>query len=125
MSAQVRMLFVVAGLTLLSACKAPLQLYATRSADVRASNAARLHSFGSGEQPAIVVELPKHCGWGEKAGTVWVDEAISGRNIWSQSRFMREGSTNYFLPEGLGNGSFFATLMSGGEPVSSINFDVR
>jgi hypothetical protein len=117
--------FLVAGLMSLCACRTPVQLYATRSADAHQSNAPRLLSFGPGEQPAIVVELPKGCGWGEKTGTLWVDEAISGRNIWSQSRFMREGSTNYFLPEGLGNGSFFASLMSGGEPISSINFEVH
>jgi hypothetical protein len=125
MKTRVIMPFLVAGLVLLSACKTPLEIYATRSADMQQAGAPRLHSFGAGEQAAIVVDLPKGCGWREKAGTVWVDEAISGRNIWSQSRFMREGSTNYFLPEGLGSGSYFATLMSGGEPISSINFEVH
>jgi len=119
------MLFLLAGLVSLTACKTPLRLYATRSADMHESNAARLRSFGPAEQPAIVVDLPKGCGWGEKAGTLWVDDAVSGRSIWNQSQFMREGSTNYFLPDGLGPGSFFATLMSGGEPVSRINFEVR
>lgn len=117
--------FLMAGLLALSACKTPPMLYATRSADMRQPNAPRLHAFGPGEKPAVVVELPKGCGWREKAGTVWVDEAISTRNVWKEIRFMREGSTNYFLPEGLGNGSYFAILMSGGEPVSTINFEVH
>jgi hypothetical protein len=125
MKTRVMIPVLASGLLVLSACKTPLVLYATRLADMQQANAPRLHSFAAGEKPAIVVDLPKGCGWKEKAGTVWVDEAISGRNIWNQSQFMRENSTNYFLPEGLGSGSYFATLMSGGEPVSTINFEVH
>lgn len=92
---------------------------------MREDNAPKLKVFESGEQPAIVVDIPKGCGWGEKAGTVWVDEAMSGRTVWSQSQFMREGYTHYFVPEALRRGTYVVTLRSEGEAEASINFDVR
>ncbi|SPE59063.1 exported hypothetical protein [Verrucomicrobia bacterium] len=112
-------------LVALTACKSAVQLYATRSADMHEPAPPRLQAFAAGEQPAIVVDLPKHSKWGQKAGTLWIDEALTGKTIWNQSKFMREGSTNYFLPEGLEAGTYIATLRSGGEPVATINFDVK
>jgi hypothetical protein len=120
-----RMLSLLVALVLLSACKSPLQLYATRHADMREDNAPRLRAFESGEKPAIVVDLPNGCGWGEKTGTVWIDQAISGRTVWKQSQFMQEGYTHYFVPEGLKRGSYVVTLRSEGEAKASITFDVQ
>jgi len=120
-----RAMLLAAALVLLPACRSAVQIYATRSADMRDKAPPKLQVFEAGEQPALVVGLPKHCGWGQKAGTLWIDEALSGRTVWNQSRFMREGSTNYFLPENLVTGTYIATLRSGGEPVANVNFDVR
>lgn len=125
MNKSAKTLLLTATLAMLSGCKSPVRLYATRPALMRAATAPRLERFESSEQPALVVELPKGCRWGQKAGTLWVDEALTGTTVWNQSQFMREGTTNYFLPQGLAAGTYFATLRSEGEPVVSINFDVR
>jgi hypothetical protein len=89
------------------------------------ANAPRLITFAEGEQPAIVVDLPKHCAWGQKVGTVWVEEAVSGRSVWHTSQFMRQGSKYYFVPEDLKSGTYVATLRAEGEPVATTNFDVQ
>ncbi len=89
------------------------------------AKAPRLIAFEPGEQPAIVVDLPKHCLWGQKVGSVWVEEAISGRAVWHQSQFMRQGSEYYFLPQGLGRGTYLVVLQAEGEPVAGANFDIR
>jgi hypothetical protein len=110
-------------LALLPGCKSVK--VATRAADMHEDNAPRLISFEAGVQPAIVVDLPKHCGWGQKVGVVWVEEAISGRSVWHLSQFMRQGSRYYFVPEGLASGTYVATLRTEGEPVASVNFDLQ
>jgi len=121
----VGMLPLVVALALLPACKSSLQLYTTRSADMREDNAPRLNVFASGEKPAIVVDLPTGCGWGEKTGTVWVEEATSRRTVWSQRQFMQEGYTHFFVPEGLKRGTYAVTLRSEGEAKASIHFEVE
>ena len=121
----VRLLLLAIALGSLPACKSPLQLYTTRYPEMRDDNPPRLTVFESGERAAIVVDLPKGCGWGETVGTMWVDDAVSGRTVWSQSQFMQEGYTHYFVPEGLKPGTYVATLRAEGEVKASANFDVR
>jgi hypothetical protein len=111
-------------LLLLSACKS-VTLYTVRQTEMLQPKTAKVEVFGPGEQPAIVVLLPKHSGWRQKVGTVWVIDALTGSNAWSESRFMRENSTNYFIPQGLAVDSYMATLMVDGESVAGANFDVR
>jgi hypothetical protein len=120
----VRVLLLALVLALLPGCKS-VKVYATRAAVMRDANAPRLITFEPGEQPAIVVDLPKHCMWGQKVGTVWVEEAITGRSVWHVSEFMRQGSKYYFVPEDLKSGTYVATLRAEGEPVASMNFDVQ
>jgi len=119
-----RMLLLALVLALSPGCKS-VKVYATRAADMHEAKAPRLITFEAGEQPAIVVDLPKHCLWGQKAGAIWVEEAISGSAVWHQSQFMREGSRYYFIPEGLKSGTYVATLRAEGEPVAVMNFDVQ
>jgi hypothetical protein len=111
-------------LLLLASCKS-VKVYTVRQTEMHKAGAPRLQVFAAGEQPAIVVELPKHSGWHQKAGTLWVVDALTGGNAWSESRFMREGSTNYFLPQGLSANSYVVSLMVDGDPVASSNFDVH
>jgi hypothetical protein len=118
------MLLLALVLALSPGCKS-VKVYATRAADMHEAKAPRLITFEAGEQPAIVVDLPKHCLWGQKAGAIWVEEAISGSAVWHQSQFMREGSRYYFIPEGLKSGTYVATLRAEGEPVAVMNFDVQ
>ncbi len=120
-----RILLLALALLLVPACKSPLQLYETRSANMRENNAPKLRTFEANDQPVIVVDLPKGCGWGEKAGTIWVEDMISGRTVWSQSQFMREGEAHYFIPPTLKSGTYLATLRASGEIEASSNFDVR
>lgn len=120
----VRMLLLAAVLGLLSGCRSA-QIYATRAAQMREPKAPRLQSIMASEQPALVVYLPKYCGWGQQVGTVWVEEAISGRTVWQASEFMRAGSTHYFIPEGLESGTYLAILRDGDEAVAVTNFDVH
>ena len=120
----VRVLLLALVLALLPGCKS-VRVYTTRAADMREAKAPRLITFEEGEQPAIVVDLPKHCLWGEKVGTVWVEEAISGRSVWHLSQFMRQGSRYYFVPEDLKSGTYVATLRAEGDPVAATNFDVQ
>jgi hypothetical protein len=118
------MLLLVAALALLPGCKS-VQFYATRSTSMHDEKAPRLQTFQPGEQAVIVVNLPKHCHWGEQVGTVWLDEAMSSRTVWHQSQFMREGSRYYFTPEGLAQGTYIATLRAEGDPMAVINFDIH
>jgi hypothetical protein len=122
--AALRILGLSVALVLLPACKS-VQFYATRPANMHDDKAPRLQLFQGGEQPAIVVDLPKHCGWGQQVGTVWLDEAISGRTAWHQNQFMRAGSKYYFMPEGLAPGTYLATLRAEGDILASMNFDLR
>lgn len=119
-----RMLWLALVLALLAGCKS-VQVYTTRAADMKDPKAPRLITFGPGEEPVIVVDLPKHCTWGQQVGAVWVEEAVSGRSIWHDSQFMRAGSKYYFIPPGLESGTYLATLRAEGEPVAVINFDVK
>ncbi len=117
-------LLAASWLLLLPACKS-VTLYTVRQTEMRQPNAPKVEVFGPGERPAIVVKLPNHCGWRQKIGTVWVIDALTSSNAWSESRFMREGTTNYFVPQGLAAASYLATLMVEGESVAGANFDVR
>ena len=120
-----RAVLLALALSLVPACKSPLQLYETRSENMRESNAPRLQVFPVNEQPAIVVDLPKGCGWGQKTGTIWVEDVISGRTVWSQSQFMREGEAHYFIPPTLASSTYLVTLRAAGEIEANSNFDVR
>jgi hypothetical protein len=120
----VRVLLLALVLALLPGCKT-VKVYATRSAVMHEANAPRLTAFEAGEQPAIVVDLPKHCLWGQKVGAIWVEDAVSGRAVWHQSQFMRERSKYYFVPEDLKSGTYIVTLRAEGEPVAVMNFDVK
>jgi len=120
----VRVLLVALVLALLPGCSSP-QVYTTKVAEMHKDKAPRLVTFEENEQPAIVADLPKHCLWGQKVGTVWVEEAISGRGVWHQSQFMRQGAKYYFIPEGLKRGTYLVTLRAEGEPVAATNFDVK
>jgi hypothetical protein len=113
----VRVLLLALALALLPGCKS-VKVYTTRAADMHEAKAPQLATFAAAEQPAVVVDLPKHCAWGRRVGTVWVEEAISGRAVWHQSQFMRNGSRYYFVPEreGLQRGTFIVTLRAAGEP---------
>jgi hypothetical protein len=120
----VRVLLLALVLALSPGCKS-VKVYATRAADMHEAKAPRLITFEAGEQPEIVVDLPKHCLWGQKVGAIWVEEAISGRAVWHQSQFMRNGSRYGFVPEGLKSGTYVATLRAEGEPVAVMNFDIQ
>ncbi len=119
-----RVLLLGLVLALMPGCKS-VQVYTTRAADMQKPEAPRLITFGPGEEPVIVVDLPKHCSWGQQAGAVWVEEAVSGRSIWHETQFMRNGSRYFFIPQGLEGGTYVATLRAEGEPVAVINFDVK
>lgn len=112
-------------LVLLPACKSPLQLYATRYSDMRSESPPRLTFFETNEQPALVVDLPQGCGWGEQLGTLRIDNALTGAKVWSESQFLREGYTHYFTPKNLVKGSYLVTLSAGGEARADTNFDIR
>ncbi len=111
-------------LMVLSGCKS-VKVYATRSANMRDPKAPQMQVIAASEQPAIVVDVPKHSMWGQQVGTIWVDEAVSGRTIWHQSQFMREGARYFFIPENLQPGTYIVILRAEGEPVAVANFDVR
>jgi hypothetical protein len=111
-------------LALLPGCKS-VKVYATRADGMREAKAPQIITFKEGEQPAIVVDLPKHCLWGQKVGTVWVEEAVSGRSVWHLSQFMRKGSKYYFVPEDLKSGTYMATLRAEGDPVATTIFDLQ
>jgi len=120
----VRMLLGAVVLALLPGCGS-VKIYTVREAQMREPKAPRLQAIPASEHPAIVVELPKHCGWGQQVGTLWIEEAISGRSVWSLSEFMRSGSTHYFVPEGLHPGTYIVILRANGEPEAVANFDVQ
>ena len=103
-------------LALLPGCKS-VNLYTTRAPDMEEAEAPQISTFAAGERPGIVVDLPKHCGWGRRVGTVWVEEVISHRAVWHQSRFMRNGSRYCFIPdgEGLKSGTYVVTVRAAGE----------
>jgi hypothetical protein len=119
-----RVLLLAAVLAVLPGCRSA-QVYATREAAIHEAKPPRIIAFEAGEKPVIVVDLPKHCLWGQKVGSVWVEEAVSGRAVWHQSQFMRQGSKYYFIPEGLERGTYLVVLRAEGEPVAVTNFDVR
>jgi len=120
----VRVLLLEVVLALFPGCKSA-EVYGTRAARMLDAEPPRLRSILLSDQPAIVVHLPKGCGWGEQVGTVWIEEAITGHSVWSASEFMRSGSTHTFLPSGLKQGTYVVILRADGEPVAVTNFDVR
>jgi len=111
------LLALVLVLALLPGCKS-VKVYTTRAADMQEAKAPQLTTFAAAEQPAIVVDLPEHCAWGRRVGTVWVEEAISHRAVWHLSQFMRNGSRYYFVPDrdGLQRVTFIVTLRTESEP---------
>ena len=113
----VRVLLLALVLALAPGCKS-VKVYTTRAADMHEAEAPQLTTFAAGEQPGIVVDLPKHCAWGRRVGTVWGEEAISRRAVWHLSQFMRNGSRYYFIPdrENLKSGTYVVTLRAAGEP---------
>lgn len=117
----VRVLLLALLLALSPGCKS-VNVYTTSAADMREAKAPQLATFAAAEQPAIVVDLPNHCGWGRRVGTVWVEEAVSGRAVWHQSQFMRNGSRYYFVPdrEGLKSGTYVVTLRAAHEAHSDL-----
>ena len=120
----VRAWLLAAALGLLAGCKS-VQLYETRAVDMLAPEPPRLRTIPLSDQPIVVVELPKHCGWGEQTGTIWLEEAVRGRTVWSQSEFMRAGFTYRFTPQGLARGTYIVTLEARGEAIAISNFDVQ
>jgi len=111
-------------LALFPGCKSA-EIYGTRAAQMNDPEPPQLRSILLSDQPAIIVHLPRHCGWGQQVGTVWLEEAITGHTVWSASEFMRSGTTHCFVPGGLKGGTYIATLKADGEPVAITNFDVR
>jgi len=117
----VRVLLLALVLALMPGCSS-VKVYTTGAADMHGAQVPQLTTFAAAEQPAIVVDLPKHCGWGRRVGTVWVEEAVSGRAVWHQSQFMRNGSRYYFVPEreGLKSGTYLVTLRAARETHSDL-----
>ena len=115
---------MAAATALLAGC-GTVDLYATRAAQMHEPKAPRLKEILLDDQPAIVVHLPKHGDWKDQPGMVWLEEAISGKAVWSATEFMRAGTTHCFIPPGLKPGTYIVTLKTDGEPVVASNFDVK
>lgn len=119
-----RMFLLAAVLSWLPGCGS-IEMYATRAAQMENPKAPRLESVMLNDRPAIVVHLSKHCGWGAQVGQLWIEEAVTGHAVWETSEFMRSGSTHCFIPPNLTPGTFIVVLKAEGEPMASLNFDVK
>ena len=122
----VRMLLLAAVLAILPGCGS-IDIYATRAAQMNDPEPPRLEVVNLSDQPVIIVHLSKHCGWGNQAGMLWVEEAITGHAVWEVSEFMRSGSTHKFIPPPtvLKPGTYMVFLRAEEETVAAGNFDVR
>ncbi len=102
-----------------------LQLYTTQYADAFRINPVRVQSFKPGEPPAVVIAIPRGCGYGEKDGTLIVRGKATGATVNSKQQFMREGRDYAFKQENLAPGFYIAELNCDGIIESTCSFEVR
>ncbi len=102
-----------------------VQFYTTRYGSWRDTHPPRVVGFERGETPTIVVNLGLAPQWGEKVGTVSINDAVTGRKVHEESRFMRSGYRYAFTAPNLSRGSYMATLSSEGIGRYHTNFDMR
>ena len=119
-----RNLVLAGALVLLAGCGS-VEVFATRAKFAGEPKPPRLKSVLLSEGPTIVVHLPRHCDWKPQPGMLWLEDAVTGKTLWSGSAFMRPGSDYAFLPEGLRPGTYLVTLKADGETVAAMNFDVN
>jgi hypothetical protein len=102
-----------------------LQVYTTQYADAFRMNPRKAQSFKPGETVAVVVNIPRGCGYGEKVGTVIVRNKVTGAGVSSKLQSMREGRDYAFKQENLAPGSYLAEVNCDGTIESTCAFEVR
>jgi hypothetical protein len=100
-------------------------MYTTQYADAFRMNPRKEQSFKPGEPVAVVVTIPRGCGYGEKAGTVIVRNRVTGAVVSSKLQSMREGRDYAFKQENLAPGSYLAEVNCDETIESTCVFEVR
>jgi len=102
-----------------------LEMYTTQYADAFRMNPRKVQSFKPGETAAVVVTIPRGCGYGEKEGTVVVRNKGTGATINSKKQPMQEGRDYAFVQANLAPGSYLAELTCDGTIESTCAFDIQ
>jgi len=102
-----------------------LAMYTTQYADAFRMDQTKVQSFKPGETIAVVVAIPRGCGYGEKDGTLIVRGKATSATVGSKRQSMREGRNYAFRQDNLAPGSYVAELNCDGIIESTCTFEVR